>query len=57
MDDQALLVGATEQALTEIKVTEGLLRHIYRSDPRANRLNAQWAFAKLRSAGRTEPHC
>jgi hypothetical protein len=32
----------------EIQELEGLLRHIYRLDPRANRLNVQRAFAKLR---------
>ncbi len=32
----------------EIEELEGLLRHIYRRDSRANRLNAQRAFAKLR---------
>lgn len=31
----------------EIQELEGLLRHIYRRDSRANRLNAQRAFAKL----------
>jgi hypothetical protein len=32
----------------EIEELEGLLRHIYRMDSRANRLNVQRAFAKLR---------
>lgn len=32
----------------EIEELEGLLRHIYRMDPRANRLNVQRAFRKLR---------
>jgi hypothetical protein len=32
----------------EIEELEGLLRHIYRRDSRANRLNVQRAFAKLR---------
>jgi hypothetical protein len=31
----------------EIQELEGLLRHIYRRDSRANRLNTQRAFAKL----------
>ncbi len=31
----------------EIAELEGLLRHIHRSDPRANRLNSQRVFAKL----------
>jgi hypothetical protein len=31
----------------EIQELEGLLRHIYRRDSRANRLNMQRAFAKL----------
>ena len=31
----------------EIQELEGLLRHIYRRDSRANQLNAQRAFAKL----------
>ena len=31
----------------EIQELEGLLRHIYRRDSRANRLNAQRAFAKF----------
>ncbi len=31
----------------EIEELEGLLRHIYRRDSRANRLNTQRAFAKL----------
>jgi hypothetical protein len=32
----------------EIEELEGLLRHIYRRDSRANRLNVQRAFGKLR---------
>lgn len=32
----------------EIEELEGLLRHIYRRDSRANRLNVQRAFAKVR---------
>lgn len=32
----------------EIEELEGLLRHIYRMDSQANRLNAQRAFTKLR---------
>ena len=31
----------------EIAELEGLFRHIYRSDPRANRLNVQRGFKKL----------
>lgn len=31
----------------EIEELEGLLRHIYRRDSRANRLNTQKAYAKL----------
>ncbi len=32
----------------EIEELEGILRHIYRRDSRANRLNEQRSFAKLR---------
>jgi hypothetical protein len=32
----------------EIEELEGLLRHIYRQDTSANRLNAQRGFTKLR---------
>lgn len=38
----------------EVAELEGLFRHIYRADPRANRLNVQRGFKKLRKVQQIE---
>lgn len=38
----------------EVSELEGLFRHIYRLDPRANRLNLQRGFKKLKQIDRIE---
>ncbi len=40
----------------EVAELEGLLRHIYRKDPRANRLNIQRGFKKARRLQKIEMH-